>query len=108
MQRRAIITNTYRALLFLLGALMFVVFISGTQAEMKAINPFAPENAPAAAPPSAFVSPNAARQSPGAFGGIFGWVLRTQQSLQGELAAGVKNLKGDHAMAGAFMLAATF
>ena len=106
MQRRAIITNTYRALLFLLGALMFVVLPGGAWAEMKPISPFAAENAQA--PPSAFGAPNAAQQSPGAFGGIFGWVLRTQQSLQGELAAGVKNLKGDHAMAGAFMLAATF
>ena len=41
----------------------------------------------------------------GAFGGIFGWVLRTQQSLQRDLATGVKSLKGDHAMAGAAMLA---
>src|SRR5262249_26950611 len=75
-------------------------------AEMKPINPFAPESAPAAAPPSAFAPPNAAQQSPGAFGGIFGWVLRIQQSLQRDLATGVKSLKGEHAMAGAFMLAA--
>ena len=50
--------------------------------------------------------PSAAQQSPGAFGGIFGWVLRTQQSLQRDLATGVKSLKGEHAMAGALMLAA--
>jgi ABC-type nickel/cobalt efflux system permease component RcnA len=106
MQRRAIITSTGRAFLFLLGALMLVVFASGARAEMKAISPFAPESAPAVAPSSAFAPPSAVQQSPGAFGGIFGWVLRTQQSLQGELAAGVKNLKGEHAMAGAFMLAA--
>ena len=105
MQRRAIITSTGCALLFLLGALMFAVFTSGAQAEMNAINPFAPESAPAAAPPSAF-APNAAQQSPGAFSGIFGWVLRTQQSLQRDLATGVKSLKGEHAIAGAFMLAA--
>ncbi|MGB6769506.1 MAG: hypothetical protein WBE50_15710, partial [Methyloceanibacter sp.] len=105
MQRRAIITRTGCALLFLLGALMFAVFTSGAQAEMNAINPFAPESAPAAAPPSAF-APNAAQQSPGAFSGIFGWVLRTQQSLQRDLATGVKSLKGEHAIAGAFMLAA--
>jgi len=33
-------------------------------------------------------------------------VLRTQQSLQRDLATGVKSLKGEHAVAGAFMLAA--
>ena len=32
-------------------------------------------------------------------------MLRTQQSLQRDLATGVKNLKGEHAMAGAAMLA---
>jgi ABC-type nickel/cobalt efflux system permease component RcnA len=101
MHRRAIITSTGRAFLFLLGAMILVIFTSGAQAEMKAINPFAPESAPAAAPPSAF-SP----QSPGAFGGIFGWVLRTQQSLQRDLATGVKSLKGEHAVVGAMMLAA--
>ena len=35
-----------------------------------------------------------------------GWVLKTQQSLQRELATGVKSLRGDHALAGAVMLAA--
>ena len=33
-------------------------------------------------------------------------MLRTQQSLQRDLATGVKSLKGDHALAGAVMLAA--
>ena len=59
-----------------------------------------------AAPPSAFAAPSAAPQSPGAFGGVFGWVLRTQQSLQRDLATGVKNLKSENAMAGAVVLAA--
>jgi len=103
MQQCAIVTSTGRAL-FLLGALMLVVLPGGAWAEMKPINPFAAENAQA--PPSAFGAPNAAQQSPGAFGGIFGWVLRTQQSLQRDLATGVKSLKGEHAVAGAFMLAA--
>jgi ABC-type nickel/cobalt efflux system permease component RcnA len=90
-------------------ALFLLVAISAANAEMKPLNPFAAEVAPAesqAAPPSAFGAPNAAQQSPGAFGGIFGWVLRTQQSLQRDLATGVKSLKGEHAVAGAFMLAA--
>ena len=59
-----------------------------------------------AAPPSAFAAPSAAPQSPGAFGGVFGWVLRTQQSLQRDLATGVKNLKSENALAGAVVLAA--
>ena len=80
-------------------------------AEMKPLNPFAAEvapaeTAPATSPPSAFAAPSTAQQSPGAFSGIFGWVLRTQQSLQRDLATGVKSLKGEHAIAGAFMLAA--
>ena len=90
-------------------ALFLLVAISAANAEMKPLNPFAAEVAPAesqAAPPSAFGAPNAAQQSPGAFGGIFGWVLRTQQSLQRDLATGVKSLKGEHAVAGAFMLGA--
>ena len=89
-------------LIALLGALMLAVLAAGAQAEMKPINPLAAEGA---APPSAFAAPSAAQPSPGAFGGIFGWVLRTQQSLQGELTVGVKSLKGEHAMAGAAMLA---
>ena len=90
--------------LFTLAAITFA------KAEMKPLNPFAAEVAPAeiapaTTPPSAF-APNAAQQSPGAFSGIFGWVLRTQQSLQRDLATGVKSLKGEHTIAGAFMLAA--
>jgi nickel/cobalt exporter len=110
MHRRAIITSKGRAFLFLLGAMILVIFTSGAQAEMKAINPFATEVAPAetapAAPPSAFNPGIQQVQSPGSFGGIFGWVLRTQQSLQRDLATGVKSLKGEHAVAGAMMLAA--
>jgi ABC-type nickel/cobalt efflux system permease component RcnA len=34
------------------------------------------------------------------------WVLKTQQSLQRDLATGVKSLKGDNALAGAVLLAA--
>jgi nickel/cobalt exporter len=81
---------------------MLAVLASGAQAEMKPINPLAAEGA---APPSAFSAPSTAQQSPGAFSGIFGWVLRTQQSLQRQLTVGVKSLKGEHAMAGAAMLA---
>jgi len=91
-------------------AFIFLVAIAAANAEIKPLNPFATEMAPAesapAAPPSAFAAPSAARQSAGAFGGIFGWVLRTQQSMQRELATGVKSLKGDNAFAGAVMLAA--
>src|SRR6478736_3478402 len=94
-----------RVLLCLLGALMLAILATGAQAEMNPINPLGAESVPAS-PPSAFAAPNAAQQSPGAFGGLFGWVLRTQQSLQRDLATGVKSLKGDHAVTGAVMLAA--
>jgi ABC-type nickel/cobalt efflux system permease component RcnA len=90
-------------------ALFLLVAISAANAEMKPLNPFAAEIAPAEsappAPPAAFGAGAQQVQSPGAFGGIFGWVLRTQQSLQRDLATGVKSLKGDHAAAGAVMLA---
>jgi nickel/cobalt transporter (NicO) family protein len=99
MQRRLILARLARAFVSLLGALMLVVLAAGAEAEMKPIDPLA-------APPSAFAGPNAAQQSPRVFSGIFGWVLRTQQSLQRDLATGVKSLKGDHALAGAVMLAA--
>jgi len=104
MQRRTVLAHMTRALCCLLGALMLVILATGAQAEMKQIDPLAMGNVPAS-PPSAFVSPNAAQQSPGALSGIFGWVLRTQQSLQRDLATGVKSLKGDHAVAGVVMLA---
>ena len=91
------------ALGVLFAALMLAVLVSGAQAEIRPINPLAAEGA---APPSAFAGPSAAPQSPVAFGGIFGWVLRTQQSLQRDLATGVKNLKSGNAMAGAVVLAA--
>jgi ABC-type nickel/cobalt efflux system permease component RcnA len=81
---------------------MLAVLATGAQAEIRPINPLTAEGV---APPSAFAAPSTAQQSPGAFSGVFAWVLRTQQSLQRELTAGVKSLKGEHAMAGATMLA---
>jgi nickel/cobalt transporter (NicO) family protein len=112
MHRRSFIGGALRGLAGLLVscALFSLVAITAANAEMKPLNPFAAEVAPAesaqAAPPSAFGAPNAVQQSPGAFAGIFGWVLRTQQSLQRDLATAVKRLKGEHALAGAVMLAA--
>ena len=105
MQRRPILAHTARALLSVLGALILVVFAASAEAEMKPIDPLAAESPPVS-PPSAFAAPSTGQQSPGAFSGIFGWVLRTQQSLQRDLATGVKSLKGDHAVTGAVMLAA--
>ena len=105
MQRRPILAHTARALLSVLGALILVVLAASAEAEMKPIDPLAAESPPVS-PPSAFAAPSTAQQSPGAFSGIFGWVLRTQQSLQRDLATGVKSLKGDHVMTGAMMLAA--
>jgi nickel/cobalt transporter (NicO) family protein len=115
MQRRASVGSDTRSLAGWAGCLVFcalflLVAITAGNAEMKPLKPFATEVAPAetapAAPPSAFSPGTQQVQSPGAFGGIFGWVLRTQQSLQRDLATGVKSLKGDNAFAGAMMLAA--
>jgi len=104
MQRRSVLTpRLSSALAVLFGAIILAALVSGVQAEIRPINPLAAE---ATTPPSAFAAPSATPQSPGAFGGIFGWVLRTQQSLQRDLAAGVKNLKSGNAMAGAVVLAA--
>ena len=89
-----------RVLTSLLVALMLA---AGARAEIRPINPSAVQ---AAAPPSAFAAPSTAQPSPEAFGGIFGWVVRTQQSLQAELVTGVKNLKAGNALAGAVLLAA--
>jgi hypothetical protein len=78
-------------------AFFFLVAIAAANAEVKPLNPFATEMAPAesapAAPPSAFAAPSAAQQSAGAFGGIFGWVLRTQQTMQGSLPPGLRASK---------------
>jgi nickel/cobalt exporter len=103
MQRRSILrTRAGRVLIGLFGALMLAVLVGGAHAELRPINPLAAE---ATAPPSAFAAPSAAQQSPGAFSGISGWVLRTQQSLQRDLATGVKNLKSENAMGAAVVLA---
>jgi ABC-type nickel/cobalt efflux system permease component RcnA len=117
MQRRSVLIGALRALLPVLGVLMLALLAAGAHAEMKPIDPLAAESTPAAPPsafgapssaqqPPSFASPSAAQQSPGAFSGIFGWVLRTQQSMQRELANGVKSLKGENAFTGAVMLAA--
>src|SRR5262245_15160323 len=112
MQRRSSIAGAGRDLAasLLFCTLITLAAVAFANAEMKPLNPFAAEVSPAetapAAPPSAFGPGTQQVQSPGSFGGIFGWVLRTQQSLQRDLATSVKSLKGEHAMAGAFMLAA--
>jgi hypothetical protein len=74
-----------------LGALILVVLAASAEAEMKPIDPLAAESPPVS-PPSAFAAPSTAQQSPGAFSGIFGWVLRTQQSLQRDLATGPEGI----------------
>jgi hypothetical protein len=107
-----------RLLVAVFSAVLLVVVARSAHAELKPINPLAAESVqpapPSASPanpaqqPPGFASPSAGQQSPGAFSGIFGWVLRTQQSMQRELATGVKSLKGDNAFAGAVMLAVLF
>lgn len=91
----------------LLGALSFLFAAAPLHAETKPPSAFGQQGAAMQgaqpAPPSAFAPQGPA---PGESGGIFGWVLKTQQSLQRDLASNVKSLKGDNALAGAVMLAA--
>jgi nickel/cobalt transporter (NicO) family protein len=84
-----------------------------TPAPPSAFGP--PPNAPSAAPspfsaspqaPSAFAPQAAPLQAPGLFGAFFSWVVDTQQTMQRELANGVKRLKTDNAFAAAVGLAA--
>ncbi len=79
-----------RALLALVGALMLAALTAGAHAELKPINPFA-------ATSRAAFGLRRARRAPSrraARGGVrLG--ARTQQSLQRELATGVKGLKAD-------------
>jgi nickel/cobalt exporter len=79
---------------------------AGVSAETKPPTPF---TAPAtgAAPPSAFAPPAAAPlQATGPIGAVFSWVVDTQQTMQRELANGVKLLKTENAFAAAVGLAA--
>jgi nickel/cobalt transporter (NicO) family protein len=68
-----------------------------------------PFTAPAsgAVPPYAFAPPAAAPlQATGPIGAVFSWVVDTQQTMQRELANGVKRLKTENAFAAAVGLAA--
>jgi hypothetical protein len=82
------LTQSGRALLLLLGALIIAV---GANAEKKSIDPFGAR----AAPTSAFAPPTAAPfRAPGPPGRVFALVFE-QQSLQRTLAMSVKSLKTD-------------
>jgi ABC-type nickel/cobalt efflux system permease component RcnA len=107
MQRRSVLSAGGALAAFCLVAMLAILMLPGSAAtETKPPTPFTGP-ATTATPPSAFAPPAAARQAPpSAFGGVFGWVLRTQQSLQRELAQGVKGLKSGNAMRGAVVLAA--
>jgi nickel/cobalt transporter (NicO) family protein len=65
----------------------------GSKAPTVGTSPFAP---PTAAPIHA----------PGPLGALFSWVVDTQQTMQRQLADGVKSLKTENAFAGALTLAA--
>ena len=57
--------------------------------------------------PSPFAPPTAAPiHAPGPLGALFSWVVDTQQTMQRQLADGVKSLKTENAFAGAVTLAA--
>ena len=105
-----------RTAVSLLGALALLVLTAVAHAETKPLNPFATDGASArsataqvtpAAPLSAFTAPSAAPlHAPGPLGALFSWVVDTQQTLQRQLADGVKSLKTENAFAGAVTLAA--
>jgi nickel/cobalt transporter (NicO) family protein len=103
MRRRPVLSRKSAFLIALSGLFLLAAAVA-TQAETKAPSAFAPQGQAAqGAPPAAFAPPGAGAV---ASSGFFGWVLKTQQNLQRDLAAGVKNLKGENAFAGAVMLAA--
>ncbi|MGB6347833.1 MAG: nickel/cobalt transporter [Methyloceanibacter sp.] len=107
MRRRTFLSAAIAlAAVHLFGALALMAVLSAADAQTKPANPFAVGGAPSA-PPSAFAPPAAAQQqAPSAFSGLSGWVLRTQQGLQRDLATSVKSLKGEHVLRGAVILAA--
>ena len=113
MRRRSFLARAalVPAAVFLLFGLALLVLTAAAYAETKPLNPFAAPGAlaPSApgAPPSAFAPPTAAPlQASGPIGAVLSWVVDTQQSLQRQLATGVKSLKTDNAVAGAMTLAA--
>ena len=100
MRQRSVL-NRAGAFFLALGAVLLLAM--PLRAETKPPSAFAPPSQTAEIAPSAALVPPAGAA---ASGGIFAWVLRTQQSLQRDLATGVKNLKGENALAGAIVLAA--
>ena len=106
MRRRSILSAA-SVLVALCVAVVLALCLApvGVSAETKPT----PFTAPAAgaAPPSAFAPPAAAPlQATGPIGAIFSWVVDTQQTMQRELANGVKRLKTENAFAAAVGLAA--
>jgi len=107
MRRRSVLSAT-GALVALCVAvvLAFCLAPAGVSAETKPPTLFTAPSA-GAAPPSAFAQPRAAPlRASGPIGVIFSWVVDTQQTMQRELANGVKRLKTENAFAAAVGLAA--
>ena len=93
---------TWASFLLCLATLVWAGSILHVEAQTKS----PPAAAAPTAPPSAFApQAGSAPKSSGLFGGLFNWVLATQQSLQRELATSVRTLKTDNPLAGAFTLA---
>ena len=103
--RRAAWTCARGALLVAL--LLLVVSAPGhVQAQAQAPVGAFGSKAPTVAP-SPFAPPTAAPlHAPGPLGALFSWVVDTQQTMQRQLADGVKSLKTENAFAGAVTLAA--
>jgi nickel/cobalt exporter len=107
MRRRSVLSAaSVLVALCVAAALALCLAPAGVFAETKPLTPFTAPGA-AAPPPSAFAPPAAAPlQATGPIGAIFSWVVDTQQTMQRELANGVKRLKTENAFAAAVGLAA--
>jgi ABC-type nickel/cobalt efflux system permease component RcnA len=92
--------------LLLAGLVLFAVAAPSQAQDQAPTPPSAFGGKSTAQPPSPFAPPAAAPlKSTGVFGALFSFVVDTQQTLQRQLADGVKRLKGDNPLIGAAMLA---
>jgi len=90
---------------FLLGLAMVMLGALGAAAQSPP-SAFGPPAEQQAAPPAFSAPPKAAPlQARGPLGGVLGWVARTQQKMQRQLATAVKRLKSGNALSAGLLLA---